>query len=44
MNYILIGNIVALVASILQASSGLVKDKQKIIYMHSVQKNLWGDK
>ena len=29
---------IALAASILQASSGLVKNKQKIIYMHSVQK------
>lgn len=40
MNYILIGNLIALGASILQASSGLVKNKQKIIYMHSVQKLL----
>lgn len=38
MNYLLIGNMIALAASILQASSGLVKNKQKIIYMHSVQK------
>lgn len=40
MNYILIGNVIALGASILQATSGLVKNKQKIIYMHSVQKLL----
>ena len=38
MNSLLIGNLIALMASILQASSGLVKDKQKIIYMHCIQK------
>ena len=38
MDHILIGNLIALVASVLQASSGLVRNKQKIIYMHSVQK------
>lgn len=40
MSYIIIGNIIALVASILMVYSGIIKNKKKIIYVQTIQISL----
>ena len=37
MNYLLIGNIIALIASLLMVYTGLIKKKKKIIYIQTIQ-------
>ena len=41
MSYIIIGNIIALVASILMVYSGTIKNKKKIIYVQTIQIGLF---
>lgn len=41
MNYILIGNIVAFIASILMVYSGIIKDKKKIVFIQTIQIGLF---
>ena len=40
MNFILIGNIIALVASIIMVISGIVKEKKKVLFYQSVEVGL----
>ena len=40
MNFILIGNIIALVASIMMVISGIVKEKKKVLFYQSVEVGL----
>ena len=37
MNYIVIGNIIALIASLLMLYSGYIKKKQKILFIQTIQ-------
>ena len=41
MSYIIIGNIIALIASILMVYSGFIKQKKKIIYIQTIQIGLF---